>query len=139
MARTRWPAMNVTLFGTAAKFFPARSARDFALSRGQRLENGIEPLHRLVGPANHHAITTLKAPPPATGSHIHVVNAGALELFRAAHVIFEIRVAAVDDDVAGLHILSERLNRLLRGAARWNHDPYCTRRLQFADQIFQRR
>ena len=62
-----------------------------------------------------------------------------LNLTRAAHVVFEIGIAAVDDRVAGLHVLRQFLHRLLGGTARRHHDPRRARRLQFADQIFQRR
>src|ERR1019366_10428334 len=97
----------------AAKFRPAGSERDIASPGGRRLKNRIEPLHRWVGSANHHAITTLETPDATAGSHVHVVNAFALELTRAADVIFEIGITAVDNGVARLHVLRQFLHGLL--------------------------
>src|SRR5580700_5563076 len=110
--------MNVTLFGRASKFFPARGARNVAYARSQRLENRIEPLHRLFWSANHHAVTALQTPDPAAGAHVQIVNAFALELPRTPDVVFEIRIAAVDDGIPGLHGLRQLLHSLLGGTAR---------------------
>ena len=57
----------------------------------------------------------------------------------AADVVFEIGVAAVDEDVAGLHVLRQRLHGLLGGIARRNHQPGDARLAQFADEVIERR
>jgi hypothetical protein len=66
------------------------------------------------------------------------VDGFALEFAGAANVILKIRIAAVDNSVAGLHELRQLLNRLLGCVARWNHHPDRARRGQFFHQIFQR-
>src|SRR5579872_424596 len=120
--------MNVALLGRAAEFFASRSARNIAHARRQRLENRIEPLNRFLGTTNHHAITALDAPYAAAGPYIDVMHAFALQLPGAANVVFEIRVSAVDDGVAGLQMLRQLLNRLFGSIARGNHDPDGARR-----------
>src|ERR1022692_1930591 len=111
-------------------------ARDIALAWSQRLKNRIEPLHCLVGSANHHAIAAIEAPYSAAGSDVYVVNAFAFKLTRPAYIILEIGIAAVNDDVAGLHVLRELLHGLFGGATRWHHNPPRARRRELCDQIF---
>src|ERR1019366_9539775 len=75
MSGTRWPAMNVALFGGARYFVAARCPGNIAGSGGERFEDSIELLHSFLGAANHHAITAVQAPDAAAGADIHVVNA----------------------------------------------------------------
>ena len=131
--------MDVAFLGGAAKFFAAGSARDVAFAGSERFENRIEALHGFVGTADHHAIAAVDSPDAAAGADIDVVNAFGLELIGAAHIVFVVGVATVDDGVAGLHVLRELLHGLFRGAASGNHDPGGSRRFQFADEIFQGR
>src|SRR4029450_1320337 len=62
MAGAVRPAMQVTLFGSAAKLVAAGSARHFPRPRREGGENRIETLNYLGGAANHHAITTAQGP-----------------------------------------------------------------------------
>ena len=89
----------------------------------QRLENGIQLLDDFLRAADHHAVAAVESPDPAAGADIHVVNTFLLELVGAANVIFEIGVAAVDEDVAGLHALGEGIDGLLGRVAGWDHQP----------------
>ena len=107
------------------------------LAAGTTSRRGPSRCTASFGPANHHAVTALQSPHSATGSHVHVMNAFAFEFTGPSDVVFEKRVAAVDDGVAGLHVLREFLHRLLGGIARRHHDPHGAGELQFADQIFQ--
>jgi hypothetical protein len=66
------------------------------------------------------------------------MNALVFELPSAPHVVFEIRIAAVDDGVPGLHVLRQRSAPSARWPAGGNHNPHGARRFQFADEIFQR-
>src|SRR5438477_204473 len=43
--------VQVALLGGAAELLAAGGARDVAAAGGQRLEDRVEPLHRLLGPA----------------------------------------------------------------------------------------
>ena len=115
--------MDVSFLRCSAKFFPARRARDIAFPRRQRFENGIESLHRFVRSANHHAISAIDSPNTAAGSDIDVMNSLAFNFAGTAHVIFEIGIAAVNDDVAGLHVLRQLLHGLFGGIARGHHHP----------------
>src|SRR5450631_4291743 len=138
MPGARRTAVDVAVFRCASELFSPRSFRDVALTRRDRLENRIEPLDSRARPANHHAVAAVYSPYSAARAHVDVVNALALEFIGPAHVIFEIRVAAVDDGVASLHVLRELLHRRLSRAARRNHDPDSTGRRELADQIFKR-
>ena len=121
------------------EFFAARSARNVAFAGSQRFENRVEAFHGFVGAADHHAIAAVESPDAAAGADVDVVNAFGLEFVGAAHVVFEIRVAAVDDGVAGLHVLRQLLHGRFGRAAGGNHDPDGARRRQLGDEIFERR
>ena len=58
--------------------------------------------------------------------------------FGAANVVFEIGVAAVDQDVARLHALGQGLHGLFGGTAGRNHQPGDSRLAQFADEVIER-
>ena len=111
---------------------------DIAASGGQRLENRIQLLHHFLRSADHHAVAAFQSPDAAAGPDINVVNALVLELGGAANVIFEIGVAAVDENVAGLHALGERVHGLLRGTAGRNHQPGDAGLAQFGDEVIER-
>ena len=74
MAGAVRPAMQVTLFGSAAKLVAAGSARHLPRPRREGGENRIETPNYLCVAANHHAITTVQAPNAAAGSDIDIVN-----------------------------------------------------------------
>ena len=61
-----------------------------------------------------------------------------LQLSGAANVVFEIGIAAVDDDVAGLHALSQRLHGLFGGRAGGDHQPGDAGLAELADEIVER-
>src|SRR5207302_7610557 len=113
MAGAGGSAIEITLLGRATKLLPAGRVRNIANAGSQRLENEIKMRDRLFGPANHHAVTAFQAPDTAAGADINVVNAALAQFLRAAHVIFVIGVAAVNDDVAGLEALRQSIDGLL--------------------------
>src|SRR5215471_854371 len=115
--------MDVPFLGGAAQLFPSRSAWNIASARSQRLKDRIKPLHSFLRPANHHAVTAIDAPHATAGSDVHVVDAFPLQVFCAPNVVFEIRVTAINDRVARLHVLSELLYRSFRRTTGGNHDP----------------
>src|SRR4029077_14068819 len=80
-----------------------------------------------------------QSPDAATGADVDVMHALGGAEFGAANVVFEIRVAAVDDGVAGLHGADESLHGFFRGIARRYHDPRGARRVQLADQVVKGR
>ncbi len=115
--------MDVAILGGARQLLAAGRAGNIAAAGRQRLEDRIELLHHFFRAADHHAVAALQTPDAAAGADVDVVNAFFLELCGAANVIFEIRVAAVDEDVARLHALGQGLHRLLGRTAGRNHDP----------------
>src|ERR1700751_4152868 len=137
MPGTRWPAVDVSVFGGASEFLAARRARNVADAGSESLEDGIELLYGFSGTANHHAIAAFEAPHAAAGSDIDVVNALLLETLGAADIIFEVGVAAVDDGVSRFEELGESLHGLFGGATGRHHDPHRSRGLQFVGQILQ--
>src|SRR5262249_23491960 len=131
-------AVEIALLSCSANLFPARSARNVADARSKRFEDWIEMLDCIFGAADHHAVSAVNAPDAATGADIDVVDATAFQFQRPPNIVFVVRVAAVNDDVAGLEALSESINRLLGGIARRDHDPGCTRLFELADKIIER-
>ena len=71
-------------------------------ARGERREDRVEPLDRLVGAADHQAVAALEAEDAAAGAAVDVVDPALGELAGAADVVAVVGVAAVDDRVAGL-------------------------------------
>src|SRR4029077_6138293 len=98
-------------------------------------EDRIEALDGFFRAANHHAIAAFQSPDTAAGADVDVVHAFAGAEFGAANVIFEVRIAAVDDGVARLHGADESLHGFFRGIAGRHHDPGGAWRVQFADQV----
>src|SRR5204863_9994140 len=78
------------------------------------------------------------APDAARGSGVEVTNALAGELLGAAGVIFEVRVAAVDDDVSTGEQAGSLLHGALGGVAGGHHQPHRAGRLELLDQLFER-
>src|SRR5438105_11064302 len=97
--------VNVALFDPGIASLAPFGARDIADARRQRREDWIETIdHRLVA-ADHHAVAALDTPDAATGANVDIMDAAFLQRFAAAYVVLPKRVAAVDDNVAGLHQL----------------------------------
>ena len=104
----------------------------------QGAENGAEPLHHAFVPADHETVAQLKAPYAAARSRIHVGDAFLLELRGSANVVMKVRVAAVNDRIARGQEITEGIDGLLGGRAGRHHDPYCSRRPKFGDQLIKR-
>ena len=80
-----------------------RRARDVAGTRSERGENRVEAEHRFAIAADHHAISALETPDAAAGADVDIMDAALLQRLAAAYVVLPERIAAIDDDVAGLH------------------------------------
>src|SRR5262249_20254269 len=74
VAGGRGPAGQVALLGGAAELFAPGGARDVTPAGRQRLEDRVEPLYRLVGAADHHAVAAFQSPDAARRPHVHVVD-----------------------------------------------------------------
>ena len=111
---------------------------DIAASRSQGLENRIKLLDGFFRAAEHHAVTALQAPDAAAGADVHVVDAFIFKFLRAADVILEIGVAAINQDVARGKFASQLVNSLFRRAAGRDHHPRDLRFAEFAGKIVDR-
>jgi hypothetical protein len=80
---------------------------------------------RLVGTAGHERRAEQRALLAAGDAHADEVEAALAHRLLAADGVGEQRVAAVDDDVAGLEDLHERLDHGIRRAAGLDHDDRC--------------
>src|SRR6267142_3751038 len=92
----------------------------------------------VVFAANHLAIAALQSPDPAACSDVDIVNAFGGELLGTADVVDVIRVAAIDDDVAGLQLRGEIMQGGIDHASR-NHQPDSARLREFLHEIVERR
>src|SRR5262249_41952845 len=101
-------------------------------------EDRIEPVDDGLVAADHHAIAALDAPDAAGGADIEIMDSALPELPAAADVVLPKGVAAIDDDVALLHQLRQRLDRLLGDPARRQHHPGRARLLELLGEILQR-
>ena len=92
-----------------------------------------------LGAADHHAVAAFEAPDAAAGADVHVVNAFVAEHLRAADVVFEIGIAAVDEDVAGFHLLGDGLGCGFCRGAGGNHEPGDARGAELGAEVVERR
>ena len=118
-------------------------AHPFAAGRAVRL--GCDGLQYIadIGPrlgrtAGHEARAAQRALLAAGHAAAHIAQAERLHLRRAADGVAEIRVAAVDDDVALLQKRRELGKHLVHRAAGANEHHHAARRLKAVHQFLQR-
>ena len=87
--------------------------------------------------ADHQAVAALRAPDAAARADIEIVDATGRERRRAADVVFEMAVAAVDDGVALLQLFGKARDGLLGRIAGWHHQPDGARRREPRHQVRQ--
>ena len=64
------------------------------------LEDGLQmPEDRRIG-THHHAVATFQTPDTTTGTGIHILNAALAKGGSAADIVFEVGVAAINNNVA---------------------------------------
>src|SRR2546422_4016384 len=123
MACARWSAVKISVFDGAGGFVTSRRARNITAARRQRFEDGIEMPKSFFGTADHRAVAAFQSPHAAAGPYVHIVDALIAQGDGTTGVVFEVRVAAVDDDIVRLHAISEiRYSLFCRVAGRY-HDP----------------
>ena len=105
---------------------------------GQRLEQRLDLLEAFGVAADHHAVALLQAPDAARDAGVQEEDALLLCLGRTALRVAEVRVAAVDDDVAVLEQREERLEGVLGRRARRDHQPDDPRLLELAGKLDER-
>ena len=76
---------------------------DIAATGRERRQDRIDARYGARVAADHHAIAALQAPDAAARADVEIMDAALFQRLAAAHVILPERIAAIDDDVAGLH------------------------------------
>src|SRR6476660_5320085 len=95
------PAVEVAMLGGAGGgVLSSRRARDIADTGGEGLEDRIQPLHRPVRTADHHAVAALETPHATAGADIYIVDPLLRQFLGTPDVIDVIGVAAVNQSVA---------------------------------------
>lgn len=86
--------------------------------------------------ADHHAVAPLQPPDAATGADVDIMNALGGEFSGSTDVVDVIRIAAVDQNVAGLEQRHDLRNGLIDDRRR-HHQPDRPRRAELADKLGQ--
>src|SRR5215469_15490332 len=110
-----------------------------AAFRGEGKEDRLEAFVHLRLAAYHEAVAVLETPDTAARADVDVVNAAGFELGRAARIIVEVAIAAIDQNVAGFELRGEALKSAFGSLAGRNHYPDCPRRRQIGGQLVERR
>ena len=106
-----------------------RAARDAVHVRADRLQHRAEGLVGLLRAAGHDRGAVQRALLAAGDAHADEVQVLLAERGLAAAGVLEVRVAAVDDHVAGLEQRGELVDHGVGGRARVDHDEYASRAL----------
>ena len=130
-------AVQVALLLRGLRAGSAGRAGDVARSRRDRLQYGLDRPERLLRSADHEAVAAVEAEDAAARADVDVVDALVLQRGRAPDVVAVVRVAAVDDDVAGLEDSGDLVDDLPRDP-RGDHEPHHARRLQLRRQVGDR-
>src|SRR5262249_18272104 len=115
---------------------PWRARRGVDAGRDRR-EERIKVFDDLALAANHQAKPAVEPEHPTTGTHVHEVDTGLLQTGGALDVVAVVRVATVDDDVAGLETRHELLDRRFDESS-GNHDPHRSRLLELRAEVAER-
>ena len=87
--------------------------------------------------ADHQAIAALEPGDAAARADVDVVLTRGTERFGAPDVVAVVRIAAVDDDVAGIEVRLQLLDRVVDGGGR-HHQPDCPRSGRLRRQLGER-
>jgi len=137
MSRAHWAAVNVSFFGAIGLSSASGSSLNIPASGRKGLEDRVQVMDHLLGTTNHHAVSALQSPNPATGAHIHVMKSILLQGLRPADVIFKIGVTPVNDDVSGLQSFGQGLNGLFGWIPGRNHHPDHPWLIEFPNKVIQ--
>ena len=88
--------------------------------------------------ARHHRRAEARALFAAGDAGADKQHSFALEVLRAADGVGEMRVAAVDDEIARLEVRQQRFDKVIHGLARLDHQHDLAGTLQQADHLFDR-
>ena len=139
---TKWPApvgpqcRYPCSAGPGSPCLPGVRARRID-TRRDGSENRIQVFHDVFLAADHQTEAALLAEHAAAGAAIDVMDAPGVERFRPEDIVAVVAVAAVDDDVAGIHARGQILDGLARHRG-GNHDPDCAGFGQLRHQFIHR-
>src|SRR5207302_9502405 len=125
-------------FGGPVDLLASSGSRGSARSRSQRRKNWVEPRDDVGLASDHPAVTSLECPNSSAGSHVHIMDLSRGELLCAPEIVYVIRVAAVDENDAGLQVRSKIGDGVVDNSRRY-HQPNRSRFLKFLDYICKRR
>ena len=137
MARTGRTGMDVALLDPGIAARTARRLVDRADARRQGLEDRIEVVDGLLGAADHHAVPALQTPDATAGADIDKGDALLRQHLGMRDVVEELRIAAVDQDVALAQEAVELDDRVMGDLAGRQHDPEAFRRFELRHEIGQ--
>ncbi len=129
-------AVQVALLGSAVGRFPSRRAWNVADAGRQPLEDWIEPVDHVRFAADHHAVAAFQTPHAAARADIHVVNSLRSQFLCSPHIIDIVRIAPVDESIAGLEVSCQVGDGFVH-ACRRDHQPDRARPFQLAHEILQ--
>ena len=105
----------------------------------QGFENRPQPADDLGLPPDHQAVSFRPPPDAAAGPHVDKLQPALFQHRRPAKGVAIIGVPAVDDGVAAAQERHQRLQRLIDGGSRGNHQPDDARRAESFHHVSQRR
>src|SRR5712692_3207228 len=105
MPGTGRTAMEVTFVRSALLLLAPGRAGNLAASWCKGPEDGLEMSESLFFSPDHQAVASLRSPDAAARTHVQVLDASPFQGVSAAHIIFIVGVAAVDNDVTRLQPL----------------------------------
>src|SRR5437879_519139 len=111
------------------------TAVQVAIGRREGLQQRLDVLVGRFLAADHQTVADFQTPDAAAGAGVHELEALGAQLFAVADRIFEVRVAAIDDDIALGEQRHDLVDHVVGGLPRGNHDPDDTRRLQLLYQL----
>jgi hypothetical protein len=117
-----WAAMQITVLGLGRLAGGAWGARCCIDARGEGLEDRVEMFYHIILTADHVAVAALQTPDAAADADIDIVDALGFQFVGAADVVVIVGIAAIDQDVAGLHQRHDGLEFLVDDGGR-QHEP----------------
>lgn len=106
--------------------------------RRERCQDRMQPRHRRFVATHHQAIAFLQTPDATAGAAIDKRDATGLQQCRTPLRILVVRIAAIDDDVAGLQQGQQLRQRVIDDLAGRHHQPHHARARQCGHQRCQR-
>ena len=135
VASSTGTAVQVALLGGARCSPASRGSRRRVHSGGYRGEDRLQVGVSMIISADHQAVATLQPEHPSAGAAVDQLNPALGEVLCSADVIPVVGVAAINDDVALLHLVGQLGDGGVGDVAGWNHHPGCPGRGQLGHEL----